>query len=222
MIDASLNEVESLAAKAARGAGLSWGLAEETGRAARWLASCDLPWASSLVDLLAEHSTLERPAIEVPGTLGAFGHLPMSPLLAGSYLADAGPRPGPLALYGVAHPMWLLPFAAQVAATGGAAMTLTICWSDCDRHVVTVWPQGGHVGSDPQVLHEVLEDKIIWAPIRPAAGSVIEGLFLPRSFRSSIRYVDWQALEVLGARTYVPSTVASRTMGAGAGLTDTD
>ena len=36
---ASLNEIESLCKKAARGAGLSWGLAEEAGKAARWLSA---------------------------------------------------------------------------------------------------------------------------------------------------------------------------------------
>ena len=34
---ASLNEIESLCKKAARGAGMSWGLAEEAGKAAKWL-----------------------------------------------------------------------------------------------------------------------------------------------------------------------------------------
>jgi len=34
----SLNEIEAQLRKAARGAGLSWGLAEEAGKAGRWLA----------------------------------------------------------------------------------------------------------------------------------------------------------------------------------------
>jgi hypothetical protein len=34
----SLNEIEAQLRKAARGAGLPWGLAEEAGKAARWLA----------------------------------------------------------------------------------------------------------------------------------------------------------------------------------------
>ena len=35
----SLNEVESLAKKAARGTGYPWGLAEEAAKASRWLAA---------------------------------------------------------------------------------------------------------------------------------------------------------------------------------------
>ncbi|NJO21709.1 MAG: DUF3726 domain-containing protein [Sphingomonadales bacterium] len=34
----SLNEIENLSLKACRGAGMSWGLAEEAAQAARWLA----------------------------------------------------------------------------------------------------------------------------------------------------------------------------------------
>jgi hypothetical protein len=51
MIDLSLNEVESLAAKAARGAGLAWGLADDVGRAARRLAAAGLPWADAVLRL---------------------------------------------------------------------------------------------------------------------------------------------------------------------------
>ena len=50
----SLNEIESLALKAARGAGMSWGLAEEAAVAASWLAARSLPWAETLADLLAQ------------------------------------------------------------------------------------------------------------------------------------------------------------------------
>jgi hypothetical protein len=53
VIDLSLNEVETIAAKAARGAGLSWGGAEEIGRAARAMARAGLPWDVQLLDLLA-------------------------------------------------------------------------------------------------------------------------------------------------------------------------
>ncbi len=55
MTDLSLNEVRrSLAAKVSRGAGFSWGLAEEIGRSARRLAQGGLPWADPLFDTLAE------------------------------------------------------------------------------------------------------------------------------------------------------------------------
>ncbi|MGQ3356404.1 MAG: DUF3726 domain-containing protein [Phreatobacter sp.] len=50
-VDLSLNEVETLAAKAARGAGLSWGGAEEIGRAARRLARAGADWPALVLAL---------------------------------------------------------------------------------------------------------------------------------------------------------------------------
>ena len=55
-IDLSHSELRSLITKAARGAGLAWGLAEEAGWAAEWLARRGFPaadwaahWLSSAV-----------------------------------------------------------------------------------------------------------------------------------------------------------------------------
>ena len=39
----TLAETESYLRKAARACGLDWGIAEEAGKAARWLAAFDLP-----------------------------------------------------------------------------------------------------------------------------------------------------------------------------------
>jgi len=44
----SLNQVEHTARKAARAAGYAWGLADEVGRALRWLHAYRLPGASML------------------------------------------------------------------------------------------------------------------------------------------------------------------------------
>ena len=44
-MDWSLGAIASLCAKAARGAGRPWGLAEEAGWAVRWLSSCGVPGA---------------------------------------------------------------------------------------------------------------------------------------------------------------------------------
>ena len=48
----SSNEVDALAKKAAKGAGMPWGLAAEAGKATRWLADRGLPGPAVLADLL--------------------------------------------------------------------------------------------------------------------------------------------------------------------------
>ena len=50
----SQNEIESLCIKAARGAGYSWGLAEQAGFAAGWLAARGLDATAPLLALLRD------------------------------------------------------------------------------------------------------------------------------------------------------------------------
>ncbi|MEO1102920.1 MAG: DUF3726 domain-containing protein, partial [Pseudomonadota bacterium] len=50
----SLNEVEALARKATRGAGYSWGMAEEAGKATRWTCAAGWPGANALAHLLTQ------------------------------------------------------------------------------------------------------------------------------------------------------------------------
>ena len=51
----SLGETAALALKAARGAGMSWGLAEETAASVVWLHSRGLPGISALCSYLGQH-----------------------------------------------------------------------------------------------------------------------------------------------------------------------
>ncbi|HAG24232.1 MAG TPA: DUF3726 domain-containing protein, partial [Alphaproteobacteria bacterium] len=50
----SLGETAALALKAARGAGMSWGLAEETAASVVWLHSRGLPGISALCSYLGQ------------------------------------------------------------------------------------------------------------------------------------------------------------------------
>ena len=55
LIDLAHSELNGLVTKAARGAGLSWGLAEEAGWAAEWLSRRGLPAAAWAAEWLAQH-----------------------------------------------------------------------------------------------------------------------------------------------------------------------
>lgn len=94
-VDMAHSELRSLVTKAARGAGLPWGMAEEAGRAAEWLARRSMPageWAAdwmaaalegradpvsfgtALADSLA-HATGILPELAVPDDLVAPGYV---------------------------------------------------------------------------------------------------------------------------------------------------
>lgn len=96
----SLGEVHALAVKAARGAGYSWGLAEEAGYALRWLAARGLPGPAALAALLR-------------GSCAAEGPCPRCPLAQGAAIADLGEVPPDR--FASRYPLLLVPFAARLA-----------------------------------------------------------------------------------------------------------
>ncbi|MBY8977016.1 DUF3726 domain-containing protein [Rhodobacteraceae bacterium NNCM2] len=109
----SLSEVEALARKAMRGAGASWGLAEEAGKATRWLASRGHPAPGLLAGLLADWPGEGAVGDVTRGWRGASGRL--CPIRAGSILSDHASLPGfgKVTFARVAQPALMLPFAAS-------------------------------------------------------------------------------------------------------------
>ncbi|MEL6478340.1 MAG: DUF3726 domain-containing protein [Pseudomonadota bacterium] len=105
----SPGELQRLAAKAIRGAGASWGTAEEAGMAVRWLETRGHPGARALADLLhdwpGEALTAETGHISSPA-----GRL--CPLAAGMAISDHADLPGwdQIHLTGVVQPLLLRPF----------------------------------------------------------------------------------------------------------------
>lgn len=207
----SLNEVEALARKAARGAGYSWGHAEEAGRAVRWLCAQGLSGAEALAGLLDQTDGQPYDALcPDPGSdpWQARGAA-LCPLIAGSALCDdvSAVERG-LDLGPVHQPLLLLPFVAMSARARGAGL--------CLHHaggVVCVDPEGQMEGAAP-ALGGPMAMKI--APCDAVKGA---------KSRASRAYCDAGIMERLGkfaARTYAPASEASRLAGAGAGTTDND
>jgi len=202
----SLNEVEATARKAARGAGYSWGLAEEAGKATRWLCAQGLDGCASLAALLQE----PRHAIPQlnPGIWSAPGVL--CPLVTGAALSDFAAQltEGPIRIVDVAHPQLLLPFAAGTARQMGTVLTLA-----CDDLVAHT----DGAGVD-----------LIRIPSPPGTSDVtvsMDGTMtgaLPKQTRATPDPAIWDVLTAFAARTYAPATDASRRLGAGAGLSDND
>lgn len=111
----SLNEIETLCRKATRGAGYSWGLAEDAGRAVRWLEAHGYLGAQALAALLqvvdgANHS-------EMTPAVGAVwqGKAPLCPVITGAALADHTflLEQGPITLGRTRFPLLLLPYGAM-------------------------------------------------------------------------------------------------------------
>lgn len=211
----SRNEIESLAKRAARGAGLSWGLAEDVGKAACLLAAHSGGGIEALVETLEarrDGAVFAIPCLRDGGLRRASGArrgLALCPLTVGAALCDLAATlqksAPPFRVDAVARPLLLWPFAARAARkralalewTGGGAVVFAGARID-----------GG--ADDPPFVDSVS----IFArppprtPPRPAAEITIARAMILR-------------LEKIAARTLSPADAASRAT-AGARLPDDD
>ena len=103
----ALGELETLGKKASRGAGFSWGEAEEAGQALRILAASGLP-AASLFTRYLQAVEAERAAPAI------------CPIRLGCALVDGTD----LGTFACAFPALLMPFVARRAASQGQAIAL--------------------------------------------------------------------------------------------------
>lgn len=108
-LDLSLSEIAALAARASRGAGRSWGEAEEAAEAACWLARAGLDWAGALL------AALDAQAANADCALRAGIALADGATLSSTKLT---------AQRRVNSPCFLLPFVARVADQTGQRIRL--------------------------------------------------------------------------------------------------
>lgn len=120
----SINEIEQLCLKAARGAGLDWGLAEEAGQAAAWLVSQGIDGP----EILLQRLTLG--ALAGPVLPWRAQRLLQCPISLGASLCDHAALPQTdlesqeIDLGPVAQPLLLAPFFSRMAALKRCAIAL--------------------------------------------------------------------------------------------------
>lgn len=210
----SLNEIESLALKAARGAGMSWGLAEEAAVAASWFAARSLPWAETLADLLAQQLHTCQPRIDDDAIAPSRASSRLCPILTGALLSDLGVSVHPMEIRDLLAPLWLAPFLGR--------------WTTPDRAVRLAWGEVS-LSIEPNTHSGAISMQMLAAPfasrveIAFAPGAVTDHPLRERN-RNGYPVPDdaWRALQSFEHRTYVPASAQSRLSGAGAGLLDND
>jgi hypothetical protein len=210
----SRNEIETLCLKAARGAGLPWGLAEEAGFAAGWLASQGIDGAAALLNHLEGITPSSLAPISVLGrhwqglSDGALCPITLGAALDDHAMLDAGPHAGPITTNMVSQPVLLVPFLARmVKATG---KPLTLAWQNGSASVTP----DGHIDTYSLSLrtHAALT-------ISSFAGVAQPGASVPAI--APILAQVLAGLNALSMRTTVPASDASR-RGAGATASDND
>lgn len=192
----SLNEAETLATKAARGAGLSWGEAEDLGRGARWLGARGLDWAGPLLGLL--NSPAERACL--------------TQLLR---VADriAAPFPDRQISIEACRPVWVLAILASMARS---KTSLDLRGPNfCFR----VSPEG--VASSDRESLDIGDTPATGMAVEASAAALpLARVLEPNMRRSTVSAKRMDELGGLAARTYVPASAASRRLGAGGSRID--
>jgi len=215
----SLNEIESLARKAARGAGLSWGLAEEAGKATRWLTAAGLPGPQALANLLTRNDGAEYDVlcpVEAREAHWSAKGGTLCPLIAGAALSDraetlaAGDE---MTLGQTASPMLLLPYLAAAARLTGRG--LRVSWGEL---TVTLDADMRVQPANANSLHAPLADSVRIE----CTDTRLPDMAPPTKGRGQMPPDVQNRLNTFAQRTYAPATEASRLAGAGAGLTDND
>lgn len=211
----SLNEVEALAKRAARGAGYSWGMAEEVAKAMRWLAAHNLPSLAPFANLLLENDAKTNDngvpmSIEERRQADA-----LCPFAFGALLCDRADEIGQsraIKMGPVSHPILTVPFLAFVAARLNACVT--IAWHDLKlcSDGKTLWV------SDPQSQLQKAIAQDVTCSLSEAKG----GAPCDVRARCPIDQQSWIVLNDFAKRTYAPASEQSRMLGAGAGNSDND
>ena len=215
----SLNEHWSASYKAARAAGLDWGLAEETARGCMILAAHRLPFMLPLVLNARRRRLLCAPSEDgiMCGVLRAPSGFALCPLWCGALLADcASSFPLPWRLQNVAVPLLLVPFmqrAARYIKPSNKSGCLKLSWQGAMVYVDSqnIWRGGvaNNLSAQRTDVRISLSAIPRFAPLPEQAGS------------AKIATSDWREMQRLAAKTFVPATAQSR-QGAGAGEVDND
>ena len=207
----SLNEIEASMLKAARGAGMEWGLAEEAAQAARMLARAGVAFEATMLHLLQAAPWRNDFVIEGDALRPREPEAWLCPIRVGACLSDLADR-RLKRVERVLCPLLLLPFAARLdrsirVGSDGAWLSL----ADHDAR--------SRAGELPDRSSERAATVEI-APLEATAAKTRETL--RRRGGVAIDMGAWRQLQAFEARTYVPASQRSRLHGAGAGAIDND
>ena len=204
----SLNEAQALAKKAAKGAGINWGAAHETGRVVRWLLEQGIDPFPGLLATLDAH--FGWPEAELaPQRLGgelSGRHGILSGIMTGLSLADFGVQDqSNIQMQGVVGAELIAGFIAlSLDSEKGCLMTDGVCSMQFSRNAC--------LRDRPQS----------WRTEVTLSACALPGDNEERFERAHTLPVHFDKLEAFAKRTYAPATEASRLAGAGSALSDND
>lgn len=202
----SLGETAALATKAARGAGMPWGLADETGVAVSWLQARGIPGLSALCRYLTWRKN--GPLTSWPDRPN--GEACYCPIALGAAYMD-GALPTTVTIESIREPVLMLPFITR---------------RHDDRPMqVDLGDMSIHLSNDG-IFSRYLDTALLISQSNCTINSAtISPNIAPYELKQRIPSYFFGCVSVLNEfakKTYAPATEESRLAGAGAGLNDND
>lgn len=216
-VDYSIGEIDSLVLKAYRATAMPWGIAQEAGHAAGWMAMHRLPGLEAFAGLVKMFDGVAADQ-RTPVSLNTPYHASsggLCPVVLGTVLNDlyAGDlKFEPITISRCAYPVILLPFIDRIALVN--RRRLIVSWGNVE---VRSNGDGLVIEGDPSSLG-VDEIEQVTISTDDVAGPTRKGI----ARRGQGHPAAVKVLEQFAHRTYVPASEESRLGGAGAGLTDND
>ncbi|MEZ5778599.1 MAG: DUF3726 domain-containing protein [Paracoccaceae bacterium] len=217
-IGLSRNEVETLCAKAARGAGMSWGHAEEAGFATGWLSARGLDGPEALLTHIEKtHGKAWGdvcPVIE-KGRWRPSAADPLCPIALGATLNDfcglddGRLEDGALTVGPISHPLLVLPFLSHVAAR--LKRSIAVGWQGGSLRMDGEGAMTGDLTGFAALQEATLDLSTTAESVRPR----------PQKAMRTCKRETFLRLNDFAMKTTVPPSDKSRT-DAGSGTSDND
>lgn len=203
----SLGEIEAQCKKAAKGVGLSWGVAEEAGLIGRHLSELHLPGPDAIYSNLKFIEDNEREPLGIDLRLLKQSNKPLNGFLLGIALLDnlaefihqelnvSNEVIGPLAVVGA------------LLRLQNERYFFSVKWENCQ---IIVNQDGLNVNGPSLNPKSVkgLAISILTSPAKP---------FFKQISKERSKIYNWDSLTNMAHKTYVPESIQSRLLGAGAG-----
>ena len=201
----TLSEIDTTSKRAARGAGFSWGIAEEVGKNMRLLELYGLPGIKNLNKFLKDYNKKQFQKVTLISEINNPNKKPYCPIALGTNFMDQVnlfDKKINIQISNVAYPILFLPFVSRASEIIGKRIFLKIDNKDFIFNF------------NQSIYSNYLKSEII------------EKSNLTKiNFLENVNYFnenEWKELYKLSEDTFVEESDTSKSTAAGAGLTDND
>ena len=201
----TLSEIDTTSKRAAKGAGFSWGIAEEVGKNMRLLELFGLPGIKNLNQFLKDYKEKQFQKVTLISDTNNTNKYPFCPIILGTNFIDQVnllDKKTNIQISNVAFPLLFLPFVSRASEMIGKRIFLKIEEKEFLLNL------------NQSIYSNYLKNEIL------KVCNTINISFIENS--NSFNENEWKELYKLSEDTFVEETESLKISGAGAGLTDND